>query len=59
MLKGEILEDWEMVDEDKNNGKSPRGIEPAHDPGVQDLIELSFNGLEASSRDLSMRHGYQ
>jgi hypothetical protein len=48
-----------MVDEDKNNGKSPRGIEPAHDPGVQDLIELSFNGLEASSRDLSMRHGYQ
>ena len=56
MLKGEIIEDPKMVDEDKNNGKSPRGIEPANHPGVQDLIELSINGLEASIRELPKGH---
>jgi hypothetical protein len=56
MYKEEIVKDSEVVDEDKKNGKSPRGIEPANYPSVQDLIELSINGLEASSRDLSTGH---
>jgi hypothetical protein len=57
MLTGQIIEDPKVVDEDKDNGKSPHGIEPANHLGVQDLIELRFNGLEPSSRDPSMGHG--
>jgi hypothetical protein len=57
MLTGQIIEDPEVVDENKDNGKSPHGIEPANHLGVQDLIELRLNGLEASSRDPSMGHG--
>ena len=53
----EMLEKPEMVDEDKNNGKSPRGIEPANHLGEQDLIELLLNGLKAGRRDPSMGHG--
>jgi hypothetical protein len=56
MPTGQIFEDPEVVDEHKNNGKSPHCIEPANHLGVQDLIEFRLNGLEASSRDLLIRH---
>jgi hypothetical protein len=51
----EMFEEPEVVDED--NGKNPRGIEPANHLGVEDLIELPLNGLKAGRRDLSMGHG--
>jgi hypothetical protein len=53
----EMFEEPEVVDED--NGKNPRGIEPANHLGVEDLIELPLNGLKAGRRDLSMGHGVE
>src|ERR1700761_6390237 len=56
MPSGKIIEEPEVVDKDKNNGKSPRGIEPANHLGVQNLVELCLNGLKTSSRDLLVSH---